>query len=226
MNVGLGRAIKATKAVKAVKEVGKEGSYITEAAISLPVLIICVCAMILIVRIAAVCENIWFAEAEEIRDTGLRAYKKITDVSLCERIEEKVLSSEESLTDFRVRSCRYLYSKAGIDDLISAEARAVFRVVNVLGIDGEIVFETKIMARGFTGTLRKAEPLPEALFKESGSYREVTVFPRYGIRFHSNKCRYVKIYDNKGSYKLVMDKRDAEMKGYTPCSACGGAADG
>ena len=34
----------------------------------------------------------------------------------------------------------------------------------------------------------------------------------------------MKIYDKKGSCKLVMDKKEAEMKGFTPCLVCGGAA--
>ena len=209
----------------AVKGGSKRGSYMTEAAISMPVLILCVCAMVLVIRIASVCEGIWFAESGEIMEAGLEAYDKKINVSLCKRVEKHVLSSERPLTDFSAENCRYLYSRGGIDDLISVDGRAVFRVVNAVGIDGKIEFDAKIMARAFTGTLRDASPLAESEFKERGVAEEVWVFPKYGIRFHGENCRYVKIYDEEGSYKLKMDKREAELKGYTPCLVCGGAAD-
>ena len=94
---------------KLIEKTGKKGSYVTEAAIVMPVLILSVCAMLLIIKIAAVCEGIWFAEVEEMRNAGLDTYKKITNVSLCKKIEEKVLSSEKSLTDFKVEECKSLH---------------------------------------------------------------------------------------------------------------------
>lgn len=207
-----------------IKGSDKKGSYITEAAISLPALIISVCALILVIKIAAVCEGIWYAQTREVMDTGLRAYKNNIDVSLCERIEKKVLNSEKSLTNFKVSNCRYLYGKNNIDDLISAEGTAVFRVVNALGIDGRIKFDTKIMGRGFTGALRDGVPLGQEEFKKRDNAVKVWVFPRYGMRFHIEKCKYVKMYDKEGSYKLVMDEKDAGLKGFSPCLVCGGAA--
>lgn len=213
------------KALKSIIEkAGKSGGYTVEAAITLPVLTLCVCAMILIVRIAAVCEGIWFAEAGEIREIMLEAYDRKSNVSLCKRTEEKVLSSEEALTDFKAEKCGYLYSRGGIDDLISVDGKAVFNVVNAVGIDGKIEFEAKIMARGFTGTLRDASPLSEDEFRDGGAAVNVWVFPKYGTRFHREDCRYVKNLSKKGSCKSVMDKKDAELKGYTPCLVCGGAA--
>lgn len=202
----------------------RKGSCIIEAAISLPILIICVCAMTLIIRIAAVCEGIWFAEADEIMQAGLEAYNKKIKVSLCERIEKSVLSSEKSLTDFNADICGYLYSRDGIDDLISVDGRASFNVVNVIGVEGRIDFDAKVISRAFTGTARDASPLPESEFKERGTAEEIFVFPKYGIRFHRENCRYVKIYDKEGSCKLKMDKNEARLKGYTPCMVCGGAA--
>ena len=153
---------------KLIEKTGKKGSYVTEAAIVMPVLILSVCAMVLIIKIAAVCEGIWFAEVEEMRNAGLDTYKKITNVSLCKKIEEKVLSSEKSLTDFKVEECKSLHERNGIKDLISINSKADFNVVNPIGIDGKITLNTKIISRAFTGTLRDSSPLPEADFKERG----------------------------------------------------------
>lgn len=202
----------------------KYGSYITEAAISLPVLIICVCALILIIKIVTICEAICFNTVWEVRDAGLAAYNKVTNVSLCKKIEDRVLACDSSLTDFEITKYRYLYSRDGIDDLISLDAKATFNVVNAVGINGRIEFEENVLARGFTGTLRDENPIDEEQFKDRQKAKSVVVFPRYGVRFHIKECRYVKIYDEEGSYKLVMDKKDAELKGFTPCLVCGGAA--
>ena len=69
-----------------------------------------------------------------------------------------------------------------------------------------------------------SSPLESGEFTRKGAAAEVVVFPRYGERFHRPQCRYVKTFSEKGSSKLVMDKREAQMRGYTPCQICGGSA--
>ena len=55
----------------------QKGSYIVEAALTLPVFILCVTALALIIRIIAVCENIGFVTSAEARDIS------IAEISLC-----------------------------------------------------------------------------------------------------------------------------------------------
>ena len=76
----------------------QKGSYIAEAALTLPVFIICVTAMALIIRIIAVCENIGFVTAAEARDISLAS------VSLCaeKNIEKRVCEENPRLTDWRI----------------------------------------------------------------------------------------------------------------------------
>ena len=59
----------------------RSGSYITEAAVFLPVLIISLCALTLLVRIIGICEEVCFITAEEILETDLQAYKNKITVS-------------------------------------------------------------------------------------------------------------------------------------------------
>ena len=73
-------------------------------------------------------------------------------------------------------------------------------------------------------SLRDGVPLGQEEFKKRDNAVKVWVFPRYGMRFHIEKCKYVKMYDKEGSYKLVMDEKDAGLKGFSPCLVCGGAA--
>ena len=57
----------------------RRGSYIVEAAMSLPVFILCIIALALVIRIIAICENIGFVSAAEIKEIDLTASSKDID---------------------------------------------------------------------------------------------------------------------------------------------------
>ena len=133
----------------------RKGSYIAEAALTLPVFILCVTALALIIRVIAVCENIGFVTAAEARDISLAR------ISLCteKNIEKRVCEENPRLTDFRVTNLDYLYSDGNIDDLIGINSKSIFTVENPIGIYGQIEFTEGLLLRGFTGAERKEEPL-------------------------------------------------------------------
>lgn len=199
----------------------RKGSYIAEAALTLPVFILCVIALSLIVRIIAVCENIGFVTASEARDISL------AKLSLCTEkiIEERMYEENPKLSDFRITNLDYLYSDGNIDDLIGIRSKSIFTVENPVGIYGKIEFTQGLLLRGFTGTLRKEKPLDESQFTEYDKSRPVVIFPRYGIRYHTGTCRYVKQEYEGNEYRLEMELEDAKLKGYTPCLVCGGGED-
>lgn len=200
----------------------RSGSYITEAAVFLPVLIISLCALTLLVRIIGICEEVCFITAEEILETDLQAYKNKITVSLCAELEERM--SQEISGDYEVTGFRYLFDSRGVRDLIALEAEMRFRVANVTGIDGMIEFEGKLLTRGFTGLYRRGRRLAAEEFNHMGRSWEVLVFPRYGTRYHVPGCMYVKDTVKKKWRTTSMQKEEAERRGYTPCRICGGAA--
>ena len=207
----------------------KKGSYIVEAALTLPLFIICVAALALIIDIAAICENIGFLTAAEVRDMDVDAYKeksmeKAGLAAAAEEffIEETILKENPRLTDFEVRNLDYLYSDGNIDDLIGIDTVSVFTVDNPLGIFGRIEFSQGLLTRGFTGSLQESRPLSESEFKDNQAGKVVWIFPKYGIRYHRPDCRYVKQDYEGEEYKLEMQQEDAGRKGYTPCLVCGG----
>ena len=199
----------------------RKGGYIAEAALTLPVFILCVIAMSLIVRIIAVCENIGFVTAAEARDISL------AKVSLCteKNIETRIYAENPRLTDFKVTNLDYLYSDGNIDDLIGINSRSRFTVENPVGIYGKIEFTQGLLFRGFTGALRKEEPLDESDFTDYDKSQPVIVFPKYGIRYHKETCRYVKQEYDGEECRLEMELEDAKLKGYTPCLVCRGGED-
>ncbi len=196
----------------------QKGSYIAEAALTLPVFIICVTAMALIIRIIAVCENIGFVTAAEARDISLAS------VSLCaeKNIEKRVCEENPRLTDFRITNLDYLYSDGNIDDLIGINSISIFTVDNPAGIYGQIEFTQGLLLRGFTGACRGEEPLSEEDFTGYEKSQPVIVFPKYGIRYHVKTCRYVEREYDGQEYRLEMELEDAKLKGYTACLICGG----
>lgn len=201
----------------------KTGSYITEAAMSLPVLILCIVALALIIRIIAICENIGFVTAAEIKDIDIAAYIADKNYGLAQAaVEDSVLESNPKLTDFEVSSFRYLYSENEIEDLIGIRTKANFTVENPIGIYGEITFTQGLLTRGFTGRELNAEPLSADEFMSDEAACEVVVFPKYGMRYHTETCRYVRNDNTETDYKIKMQKEDAKAKGYTPCLVCKG----
>lgn len=196
----------------------RRGSYIAEAALTLPVFILCVTALALIIRIIAVCENIGFVTALEARDISL------SSVSLCteKNIEKRVCEENPRLTDFRITNLDYLYSDGNIDDLIGINSRSIFTVENPIGIYGQIEFTEGLLLRGFTGAERREEPLSEEDFTDYEKSQPVVVFPRYGIRYHVKTCRYVRQEYDGQEYRMEMELEDAKLKGYTACMICGG----
>ena len=200
----------------------KEGSYIVEASVILPVFIICVCAIILTIRIIAICENITFVTSKELINTSFGYFNNINKISLCTKLEEQA----KDISGIKINQLRYLYSDGGIEDLIKLDATAHFEINNIIGIDSAINFREKVMCRAFSGSHRDGTPLGEDVFTSYGQAKTVYIFPKYGIRYHDKGCRYIKKKSEERSYIISIDKEDATRRGYTPCMICQGAAYG
>lgn len=198
----------------------KRGSYILEAAIILPVLIICICSLISIIRIVGICENITFVTSKHLLNTVVTYYNEFNEISLCYEVEKDITD----VNDFKVKQVRYLFDDKEDTDLISLEAESNFRVYNPIGINTGISFDTQILCRAFTGLYQNATPLGAEAFNSDIEARQVVVFHRYGKRYHDENCRYVRQNNVEREYITYMDREDAYRKGFTPCLVCKGAA--
>ena len=200
----------------------KKGSYVVEASITLPIFIICVCAIILIIRVIAICENVTFVTAKELINTSFGYFNNINKISLCVKLEDQTRNT----SGIKINQFKYLYSDKDSDDLIKLDATVSFKVSNAVGIDSLINFRERVMCRAFSGAYIDGDPLSEDVFTSYGQARLVYIFPKYGIRYHNEKCRYIKNKEEERSYIINIDKEDAIRKGYTPCMVCQGAAYG
>lgn len=198
-----------------------------EAALTLPVFILCVIALALVIRIIGICENIGYRTCQETRKIALNAYHDLNVVSLCEwNMAAAVRKDNPALQQFRIRNFDYLYETAErntmMEELIAVDTEAIFEVRNPIGIYGKICFTQGLLCRGFTGAARTYQPLPAHVFSEGEGSVPVIVFPKYGYRYHKKDCRYVRQYEDGETLKLEMEQRDAQGKGYTACLVCGG----
>lgn len=188
----------------------KRGSYIVEAAISMPVFILCIIAIALIINIIAECENIGFQSAK-----GMHIISAGTETAKVTALTEVA----ELADKHRLRTN---ITAGGIDELLELRTESEFKVKNPIGIKGKISFTQQLRARAFTGKLENASPLPAAEFQKNEKSVPVVIFPKYGKRFHTSGCRYTTQNYSGKEYKIEMEKEDAEAKGYTPCLVCGG----
>ncbi len=193
---------------------------------TLPVFILAVVALTLIINIISLCESISFFTALETHDIDVGISSKINSITLCKKIENRIRDELPAVSDFQVKKVRCYYSENNITDLISFTSVTNFEVNNIIGIDGKINFEEKLLTRAFTGTLQTASPLDESAFTNGGASVTVVVFPRYGIRYHVSSCRYVTNAQATEEHRLEMEQEDAKRKGYTPCLVCGGGSSG
>ena len=188
----------------------KKGSYILEAAISMPVFILCIVAIALIINIIAECENIGFQSAKQMHIIS----------SGSETTKIAALANVEALTDrHRLRTN---VTAGEIDELAELRTESGFNVKNPIGIKGKISFTQQLRVRAFTGKTENSNPLSAAEFRKNEESVPVVIFPKYGKRFHTSGCRYATKNYKGNEYKIEMEKEDAKAKGYTPCLVCGG----
>lgn len=200
---------KNTKNFKNAKT-SKKGSYIVEAAISMPIFILCIIAIALIINIIAECENIGFQSAKKMHmiSAGTET-AKITALADVENLADK-------------HRLRTNVTAGGIDELLELRTESRFKVENPIGIKGKISFTQQLRVRAFTGKLENSIPLSAAEFQKNEKSVPVVIFPKYGKRFHTAGCRYTTKNYSGEEYKIEMEKEDAQAKGYTPCLVCGG----
>ena len=133
----------------------------------MPVLILCITAIALIINIIAICENIGFSSAEQMHKICSSAYIAETgEFSHGIAVQKAVASDNPKLRSFTVTGFRYRYTKQGVDDLIGLQTKSSFTVANPIGINGNIIFTQRILARAFTGKLENAEPLAAGEFQK------------------------------------------------------------
>lgn len=192
-----------------MSKVTKKGSYLVEAAITVPIFILAVLMLISVVPVLSTGENMVYSMVDEIRLDTVRAAFKKNPYVLPLKIQERIVLENKRVKQIPDIDSRYLYTKKQIQDLISVSYRIKCEGNNPTGIFEQAEFKGKITARAFTGALHQKAPVTP----ESQS-RTVYIFPEWGMRYHGLTCTYI-----KGSCQLVYLSGETK-KDYAPCTIC------
>lgn len=209
---------------KLMKE-SRKGSYLVEASLTLPVLILGTISLALIINLIAFCETVCFVTSRELKEQTYCQNKLIGSVSLSRSIVSGVEEEWQNrfpFSGFQVKRVRAGVESGSLDELISVTVGTDVSFSTPVGIDSGAGLSGRVMARAFTGTLQDASPLGEDRFNCTGSAVDVTVYPKYGQRFHVETCSVVQQERKDGNPGWVIDLEEAKMQEFTPCMICGG----
>lgn len=245
----------------------KNGSYIVEAAITLPIFLIAVLVMSSVILMYACIESCSFTAASEARRCAAEAAFADTGVLLPFRIKQSISGDHTQIESARTTDYGYRVSRWGQDELIALTMDLRLRTKNPLGIRAHADYSLSVVTRAYVGKIRDIGSMSEEELAGSDS-EPVFIFPKRGEKYHSKGCGFLTAASTSGTltssvrrkYKpcplcgsrkasrgariyyfpsageayhlsgcsalqrnyIEIDKKDAEARGYTPCSKCGG----
>ncbi len=188
----------------------KRGGYIVEAAVILPVFILAVIMMMSSIPVISDGENTLFSVSDELRFESVKAALYENQQTMNLRIRNRVMSEKDRFSEFYILKSRYMYTKSGIDDLITVQYQLKHRGRDFMNLFGEAVFDETITIRSYTGTVHQESPITP---DKNESY-QVYIFPEWGQKYHNETCSYV-----KGSYQMQY-LNDKIKGGYDACRLC------
>ena len=132
-----------------------------------------------------------------------------------------MISASERQT-FEAAKDAYYIQNTTVKEYTSIDSGDTYEVDYPFGIGGRIDFDFGLLIRGYNGTYQHSDTLTVEDFESNEKSEIVTIFPKYGKRYHKDGCRYLSQDFRGEEYKIQLEKNDAINKGYTPCLICGG----
>lgn len=195
------------------RNINKKGSYIVEAATTLPVFIVAVTVMMSIILMYSYIENANFILANKMRSEMIATEVTGQDLAFWLRAESEIKRSNEHINKLTITDYMYRGVLGDLDEIIAVRYRMDMKINNPLKIASEASCDISLMSRAYVGKEKALDPMTEEEFG-NGDTVAVFVFPKSGERYHKENCTFVKA----GSYSLPLS---AEVKStYSPCPIC------
>ncbi|MCH4046155.1 MAG: hypothetical protein LKG42_08785 [Eubacterium sp.] len=188
----------------------RKGGYIAEAAIIVPVFILAVIALIGIIPVISMAENLVFASSDELRREMVLCGLHPSASRMPVLLEVRARRENRELQHLYITGYQYRFSHGTIDDLIEVRMLAKGGVHDPLGKFDDIRFPALVTGRAFTGRLRSGSARGSFMDDE----RLVWIFPEDGIRYHEENCQHVR------ACCKMQPLSDAIKKHYHPCPNC------
>lgn len=186
----------------------KRGSYLVEAALTIPIFIISVFMLISVIPVYSAVENVIFSTTDELRLEAVKSAVRESRHVFPAILRGRIYTENQRVEWFQLSSWQYLYSKGSFDDLLSVSIRMTCSGDDALNLFQHASFEGKITARAYTGTLHQYAPGSDT------DTQIVYIFPEWGSRYHQRTCTYVK--ENCQMSYLSQET----LKRYNPCKLC------
>ena len=191
----------------------KKGSYVVEAAITLPIFMIAVIVLISIIMFYANIEDANFILANEMRREALQSAFFDGGMLFPARVSRKICENCEYVEDLTITDYLYKEDHFQIDQVIYLECDMKLNVRNPLDLLSRASYELSLMTRAYVGKYRDLDPMSAAELSGDDS-EPVYVFPHLGKKYHGKSCTYVRASYTSGPLTGSVKKK------YAPCSIC------
>ena len=191
----------------------KLGTYILEASVIFPPLVVALALLVSAIPVVSAGENALYVMWDEIRSAGIRAAFVQEPASLPAMVSYRISVNERESIDSWIRGYDYLFEEGGIEDLISVEVESSFSGENPLGGISLFRSRQRVMGRAFTGKEGRGNSGEDALTGSEESHI-VYIFPSRGEKYHNRNCAFL----NPASQKVFLTK-DIKRK-FKACPNC------
>ena len=191
----------------------KKGSYIIEAAITLPVFLIAVIVMSSIILMYACIEDCNFIAANELRRGAAEAVIADTSLAIPYRIRKEIEEKHPQIESARLNEAGRRISRWGMDELLTIDYTLRLRTNNPLGIKAVADYDLSLVTRAYVGKERDVGNMSADEFSDEDSV-PVYIFPKRGEKYHSEGCGFLKAASRSGTLTASMKKQ------YKSCPIC------
>ncbi len=192
----------------------KKGSYILEAAITLPVFLIAVMLMSSVILIYACIEDCSFIAANELRRGAAEAIYADTSLLIPHRIRKEAYDDHSRVRSATLTDYGYRCSRWGKDELIALTMRLDLGSGNRSGIMPHADYDLSLVTRAYVGKVRNTGPMSESEMEGDGA-EPVYIFPKRGERYHAKGCGFLRAASTSGTLTPALRKK------YSSCPLCG-----
>ena len=201
--------------------INKRGSYLVEAAISLPIFIIAVIVMSSVILMYACIEDCAFIAANELRRGAAEAVVADTSIALPHRIRNELEENHSQVHSARLIEAGLRSERWGIDELLLVDFRLTLKTNNPLGIKAEADYDLALVTRAYVGHERDEPNMTAEEFADEDS-EAVYIFPKRGEKYHSKGCTFLRAASTSAALSGTIRKK------YKACPLCHSsrAADG
>ncbi len=201
-----------TATIKRIKRFGKKGSYLVEAAITLPIMLIAVICMSSIILMYACIENSNFIIANEMRKGACEAIIADTSIGTPFRIKKEIEKEHSLVKSVHITDYGYRVTRWDIDELMAVSMLLKMKQTNPIGLMSEAEHEISLVTRAYVGRFRGYDAMGADEFGSLGD--AVYIFPKRGEKYHSAGCRHLTAASTSGVLTQDMKRK------YKSCPLC------